>query len=76
MDITSDSDVKRAIGEIMSHENRIDVVINNAGITLSGPTLQFSVDDFKKILDINVIGSFRIAKEIFSLSLKSRRVKI
>jgi NAD(P)-dependent dehydrogenase (short-subunit alcohol dehydrogenase family) len=70
MDITSDKDVQRVIGEIMQREKQIDVVVNNAGITLAGPTLQFSADDFKKILDTNVIGSFRLIKEMSSLSLK------
>ncbi len=74
MDITSDADVKAVVNEIMIKEKRIDVVINNAGITLSGPTLEFSPDDFKKILDTNVIGSFRLIKEIFSFPPKPQLV--
>lgn len=74
MDITSDTDVKSAVNEIMAREKRIDVVINNAGITLSGPTLEFSADDFRKILDTNAIGSFRLIKEIFSFPARPRLV--
>jgi len=62
MDITSDIECKSVIDSIMTKEKRIDVIINNAGITLSGPTLEFSVDDFKNILDINLIGAFRLIK--------------
>ncbi len=74
MDITSDAETKNVVIEIMMKEKRIDVVINNAGITLAGPTLQFSSDDFKKILDTNVIGSFRLIKEICSFPLKPQLV--
>ena len=74
MDITSDIETKDAISEVMAKEKRIDVLINNAGITLSGPTLGFSVDDFKKILDTNVIGSFRLVKAIFSFPIKPQLI--
>lgn len=74
MDITSDIEVKNAINEVMTKEKHIDVVINNAGITLSGPTLQFSADNFKAIVDTNVVGPFRLIKEIFSFSPKPRLI--
>lgn len=74
MDITSDTDVQVAISKIVANEGRIDVIVNNAGITLSGPTLDFSTEDFKTILDTNVIGHFRIFKEIFKCSQKPKMV--
>lgn len=74
MDITSDEDVKSVIGHIMATEGRIDVIVNNAGITLSGPTFGFSVEDFKGILDTNAIGSFRILKEALSYPEKPKKV--
>ena len=74
MDITSDIDVKAAIDRVMTEEGRIDIVVNNAGMTLSGPTLDFFVEDFKTILDTNVIGSFRLLKEIFRYPEKPRLV--
>lgn len=74
MDITSDFDVKTAIDQVMTQEGRIDIIVNNAGMTLSGPTLDFSTEDFKTILDTNVIGSFRILKEVFRRSQKPRIV--
>jgi len=64
LDITSDFRCQYVISKIIENEKRIDVIVNNAGITLSGPTLDFSVDDFKKILDTNVVGSFRLIKAL------------
>ena len=61
-DITSEKDNQDLIKKILQKEKQIDVIINNAGMTLSGPTLSFSAEDFQKILEINVIGPFRLMK--------------
>jgi NAD(P)-dependent dehydrogenase (short-subunit alcohol dehydrogenase family) len=62
LDVTSDSDCLRIVKTIRSREARLDVIINYAGLTLTGPTLSFTEDDFKRILDVNVIGPFRLVK--------------
>ncbi len=74
MDITSDADVKTSVDQVMTREGRIDIVVNNAGMTLSGPTLDFSSEDFKTIVDTNAIGSFRLLKGIFQYPQKPRMV--
>lgn len=74
MDITSDVDCMNAISTVMEREGRLDVIVNNIGMTLSGPTLEFSVDDFKKILDTNVIGAFRLIKAAHSFATKPELV--
>ncbi len=74
MDITSDTDIESAIKYIFDQEGQIDVVVNNAGVTFSGPTLRFSTEEFRTILDINVVGSFRLLKAIFHFEKKPRLV--
>ena len=70
VDINSDDDCMNAIRTITAKEGRLDVIINNAGITLSGPTLDFSSSDFQSILDTNVIGPFRLIKAAYSQAIK------
>jgi NAD(P)-dependent dehydrogenase (short-subunit alcohol dehydrogenase family) len=70
VDINSDDDCMNAIRTITVKEGRLDVIINNAGITLSGPTLDFSASDFQSILDTNVIGPFRLIKAAYSQAIK------
>lgn len=74
MDVTSDADVQAAISKIVANEGCIDVIVNNAGITLSGPTLDFSIEDFKAIFDTNVISHLRILKEVFRYPQKPKKV--
>ncbi|MDO9385848.1 MAG: SDR family NAD(P)-dependent oxidoreductase [Thiobacillus sp.] len=70
VNINSDDDCMIAIRTIVTKEGRLDTIVNNAGITLSGPTLEFSTDDFKKIFDTNVIGPFRLIKAAYSFPTK------
>jgi NAD(P)-dependent dehydrogenase (short-subunit alcohol dehydrogenase family) len=65
MDVTSNEEIRKVIDIIISREGRIDVLVNNAGITLTGQALNFSPEDFQNIIDVNVIGPFRIIKLIF-----------
>jgi len=74
MDITSGDDCRNVIQTIMAEAGRIDVIINNAGITLSGPTMEFTVDEFKGILDTNLIGAFRLLKAVFAYPHKPKLV--
>lgn len=39
-----------------------DVVVNNAGIVRFGPLIDHSVDDFRRVLDVNLVGSFLVAR--------------
>src|SRR3990172_109909 len=66
IDVTSDVSCKKAINEIVKKEGKIDVLINNAGYSLSGPFEEFSSEDYLKILDTNAVGAFRLIKEIIT----------
>jgi NAD(P)-dependent dehydrogenase (short-subunit alcohol dehydrogenase family) len=74
LDVTSETEIKEAIRKITRAEKRIDVIINNAGTTLTGPSLQFTVEDFKNILDINLIGAFRLFKIALSFPNKPKLI--
>jgi NAD(P)-dependent dehydrogenase (short-subunit alcohol dehydrogenase family) len=62
LDITSDEECERIINRIITKENIVDVLVNCAGVSISGPTLEYTADDFKRIFDINTIGAFRLIK--------------
>lgn len=74
LDITSEVGCKDAVNEIMAKENRIDVIINNVGMTLSGPTLEFTVDEFKNILNTNLVGAFQLIKAVFSFPAQPKLI--
>ncbi len=62
LDITSDASCTAAVAQIAKESKRLDVLINVAGMTLTGPFDSFTAKVFLGMLDINVVGAFRLTK--------------
>jgi len=60
IDVTSDESVNKAVAQI----EHIDVLINNAGRGYGGPIESFTSSQVKDQLDLNIIGTFRVAKAV------------
>lgn len=60
IDVLSDSSVDAAISSI----GQVDVLINNAGRGYGGPIESFSSEQFIEQLDLNIVGTFRVAKAV------------
>ncbi|MCG9876183.1 MAG: SDR family oxidoreductase [Leptospiraceae bacterium] len=62
LDVTSDESIASAKENVLNSTNgSIDVVINNAGIFSGGLIESFTIDDYKKIYEVNVFGAVRVA---------------
>lgn len=64
MDIRDDESVRKAIAQIHFHTQRIDVLVNSAGITLVGATEETSVDEAKTLFDTNLFGMLRVTQAV------------
>ena len=62
VDVCDEAAVARMVDEAVAKFGRRDGVVNSAGIAADMPALDTPVDLFKRILDVNVIGSFIVAK--------------
>lgn len=62
-DVTQSDQVEAAFSDVARTFGRIDIAVNNAGITLSGPAEDMSDEDWKRIVDINLNGVFLCARE-------------
>ncbi len=60
LDVTDDDSVNKGIQKGIELLGGLDVVINNAGIGVLGIQEQFTIDDFKKLFDVNVFGVQRV----------------
>lgn len=76
LDITNDNEVKSIISKIIKEEGRVDVLINNAGYTVSGEEISFEVGEFLRILDTNTVGAFRLIKEVVPYMKRQRSGRI
>lgn len=59
-DLSNEHEVKATAKKILCDFNRIDIIINNAGISYSGLVTDFSGDDFDRIFSVNVKSMFML----------------
>lgn len=60
-DVANEAAVEKAIAEISSRASLVGIV-NCAGISADKPAIDTSVEDFRRIIDVNLIGSFIVAR--------------
>jgi len=63
-DVTSEVSVKRAVDETLAHFGKIDILINSAGINIRGRIDDLSLDDFNKVMQVNVTGSWLACRAV------------
>lgn len=66
VDITSSDACNRLVEEVVDQHGRLDILINNAGIVSRGPAEAMSDEDFCRVIDVNVSGTFRMSRASFS----------
>ena len=62
-DVSNEIDIKKMVSDVINYYGRIDVLINNAAIALDCVFEDKKVSDFKKVLDVNLIGPFTLSRE-------------
>ncbi len=75
-DVTKFDELKEAYQEIYDIEGRIDVLINNAGMGISGSVEDTSQEDANYLMDVNYMGVFLSTKAVLPLMRKSGGGKI
>lgn len=68
--------VKKLLKKHLKKFGRIDVLVNNAGITKDMLLLRMKEEDFKEVIDINLIGTFNMTKNISQYMTKARSGRI
>ena len=56
--VASAEDCKRTVGEVIDRHGRLDILINNAGITSDRPIMKMAEDDWYTVLAVNLSGAF------------------
>lgn len=62
--LSSYDEIKKMVDQVLEKHGRIDILINNAGISAKGPIEDTDVADFEKIFDLNVQAIFRMIKAV------------
>jgi len=71
-DIRDEPQVQKCVTEIHQQHERIDILVNNAGIHRRGLPEELSQEDIQAVLNVNLLGSFYVARAVGPLMVKQR----
>lgn len=71
-DVSNAAQVQQAVTDAVAAFGRIDVLVNNAGITRDGFLARMSEEDWDAVLDINLKGTFLFTKAVARIMMKQR----
>jgi len=76
VDVTSLESVSKAIDEVMAASGRIDILINNAGITRDNLVLRMTEQEWDAVIDTNLKGTFVCSKIVSKIMMSQRSGRI
>ena len=76
MDVLKKEDVDKAVDQVMGEQNRIDVLVNNAGYGLWGAVETITIDEAKRQFDVNLFGLAYLTKKVIPLMRNQKSGKI
>ncbi len=71
-DVSKEVEVQEVIKQAIEKFGKIDVLVNNAGITRDNLLMRMSEEDFDKVLEINLKGTFIVTKAVTKYMMKKR----
>lgn len=75
-DVTRYQDCERLIEETLKAFEKLDILVNNAGVTRDNLVLRMKEEDFQAVMDVNLKGSFLMAKAASRSMLRQRSGRI
>ena len=75
-DVSKNDEVEAMMKQVMDLFSRIDVLVNNAGITKDGLLIRMKEDEFDDVIDINLKGSYLCMKHVTKIMMKQRYGRI
>lgn len=72
MDICDDAQVREAVAHVFQKAGRIDIVINNAGVSLVGPVEAASDSEAQALFDTNLFGALRVMRAVLPVMRAQR----
>jgi len=75
-DVSNLGEVENLVKKVLNQFGSIDILVNNAGITKDNLLLRMSEDDFDKVMNINLKGTFNFTKAVSKVMIKQKQGKI
>lgn len=75
-DVTNYESCENMVKEAIAKFGKIDVLVNNAGITKDGLLMRMKEEDFDKVIKVNLKGTFNMTKNVIPYMMKQRNGRI
>lgn len=72
-DLTDEESIKDAMKALSKEKRQIDILVNNAGIAKFKPFVMTGLEDFKKMMQVNVFAPVLICQFVFKMMLKQKK---
>lgn len=73
-DVTDESRVKQFSNDLVTTEGAVDILVNNAGIYPEKPFMETTGDDFRRVLEVNLVGTFLCSRYIAASMIEKKRI--
>jgi gluconate 5-dehydrogenase len=75
-DVTDETDIDRGISQIEKDVAPIDILVNNAGIIKRIPILDMTVEEYKQVIEVDLVAPLIVSKRVVPRMIEKRRGKI
>jgi NAD(P)-dependent dehydrogenase (short-subunit alcohol dehydrogenase family) len=75
-DVTAEAEVEALFARASEAHGRIDVLVNNAGINVRGATDELTVEDWRRVLEVNLTGVFLCSRAALRIMKRQRSGRI
>ena len=72
VDVRDEDAVARAVTGVMAEHGRLDIVVNAAGVAGGGPVHQLAADEWDRVLDVNLKGTYLVCKHALAAMVEQR----
>jgi len=63
-DIAKDEDIDRLVDSVLSDAGRLDILVNNAGMVWAAPTLDYPIEGWDRVFNLNVRGLWMLSQRV------------
>lgn len=75
-DVSKEEEVEKMVNEIVDKFGGIDILVNNAGVSRDSLLLDKNLKEFKRVLDVNLIGTYLCSRAVGKIMLDQKKGKI